>query len=181
MAQHKLNLYIPEQTDARVMDIFDISLYDSNLSITNASLKVNIPGSDCDFFPIFTVKGRTFLTSNSFGITNTFCSTGLNDLQDGIYTFTYSVCPNDTVYYTTKYLRTKVTENTILNLMSSIMTVPENTTQYNIYGTDVTDQKLIQLNNLYNLLQQAKVDVLFLRFTEAEDKFTYINNQLNNF
>lgn len=181
MGQHLLNLYFPEQVDARVQDIFDISLYNPDMSITNVSLKVNIPGSDCDYFPLFMLKGRTFLTSNSFNLTNTTCSGGLQDLPDGIYTFTYSVCPNETVYYTIKYLRTKVTENNILNLMSSIMTVPDLTTQYNLYGTNITDQRLIQLNNYYNLLQQAKVDVLYLRFTEAEDKFTYVTNQLNNF
>ncbi len=178
---HCLNLYFPEQTDARVQDIFDISLYDNNMSITNVSLKVNIPGSTCDFFPLFRLKGRTFLTSNSFGLTNTTCSAGLNDLPDGIYTFTYSVCPNASVYYTVKYLRTKSTENQILNILSGILTVPTSSPQYNLYGTDITDKRIQQLNYLLQLLEQAKVDVTFLRFTEAEDKFDYVVTQLNNF
>lgn len=178
---HCLNLYFPEQTDARVQDVFDISLYDSNMSITNPSLKVNIPGSDCDFFPVFMLKGRTFLTSNSFNLTGAYCSEGLQDLPDGIYTFTYSVCPNDAVYYTVKYLRTKSTENQILNLLSSILTVSTETQQFDIYGTDITDKRILQLNSYLQLLEQAKVDVLFLRFTEAENKFDYVLQQLNNF
>jgi hypothetical protein len=179
--QHCINLYFPEQTDARVLEVWDISLYNPLIKITNASLKVNIPGSNCDYFPLVMVKGRTFLTTNSFGLTGSTCSAGLNDLPDGIYSFTYSVCPNETLYYSIKYLRDNVTRNNILNQISSILSVPDQSIQYNIYGTDVTNSKLNQLRYYLLLLDTAQVDVKFLRFTEAEDKFNYVVTQLNNF
>lgn len=177
---HCLNLYIPDSIDCRVQEVVDISIYDPTMAIEEPTLIINIPEvCDCDYQSIIKVKGTTYLTSNTFGYTDT-CATGLLNLPDGIYTYNYSVCPNDEVYVEMKVLRDCITRCKIWATISNI-SIDDCNTIFDCYGTDVKSKALMELKDMLLILDTAKVDVEQLKFDQAEAKLATVNSRLTSF
>jgi len=180
---HKPLLYISNtEEDCRVLEIQNISLWDANLPITNTVLKINLPNIDCDYIVPFPISGKGYYTTNTFGITNASCGQDLLNLPDGIYTITYSVCPNDQVFTTTSFLRVCQTRNLILYLLSNIFNAqPHSEKLINTFGVDVTKNRIQELKDLLVLLDTAKSDVRASKLQQGQDKLTYINTKLINY
>jgi hypothetical protein len=176
---HCLFLFFPDSIDCRVQEVVDISIYDPNLTISEPILNINIPGvCNCDYQSLIKVKGRTYITSNTLGLSDT-CTTGLLNLPDGVYTFKYSVCPNDEVFVEHKILRDCITRCKILSTLSGLTLDCDKI--YDYRGTDVKSKIIIELLDMLRLLDEAKVDVQMLRIKQAEDKLDAVNSRLLNF
>ena len=175
----QLNLYFPYTQDTRTIEIQDISLYDTNIKVTNASLKINIPDDSTDYFVQFKVKGNTFITSNSLGITSTNCKQGLSYLPDGIYNFTYSICPNETVFYKTSILRDQNTRQQIYIKLSPFYGDCSNTA-FSIYGQDITSQTRSKYETLLLILDIAQALVQDYKPDQAQELLDYVVEALNN-
>lgn len=180
---HVLGLYIDDcECDCRILKITDISIYDSEMDVTNRVLKINIPGNNnCDYLPPFPKSGTGFYSSNTFGITAASCGEGLISLPDGIYTITYSVCPNEQVFTTEKVLRTCTTRCLILNQLSNILKGNCNNIVVDGYGNDITSKRVQDLKDLLILLDTAKSDVKVHKDDQAEEKLLYVSKKLNSF
>lgn len=173
-----LGLYIPDcNLDCRILEVVDVSLYDGLTAITNPVIKINIPGSDCDFTPIFKIKGRNYYTSNTFDLTDADCSLDLINLPDGVYTLTYSICPNEEVFTQEKYLRDCITRCKVLSKLSSLLISCEQI--FDCYGNDATSKTINELKDLLIILDTAKVDVKNNNDQLAEDKLEYVITKLN--
>lgn len=176
---HLLNLYIPDSdSDCRVLDIWDISEYQHGYAIQEPTIKIKIPGSDCYYYPVFKVKGRSHYTSNTFSLTSATCAADLVDLPDGIYEVTYSLCPEDELYYTVKFMRTCATECRIMTELSPLIG-SGCTKVYDTFGKDITTQRITDLYHYLSILKAAKADVKGFKFTEAEYKLNDVCTKLN--
>lgn len=179
---HQLAIYIDQcSTDCRVLKINDISIYDPDVPITNVVLKINIPGNTCDFLPAFPLNGTGWYTTNTFGITQASCGDGLLTLPDGIYTVTYSVCPNEEVYTTETFLRDCQTRCIILSQLSNIIKGDCNVAVYDGYGNNITNKRIQDLKDLMLFLDIAQSDVKSGKYTQANKILLYISKKLNSF
>lgn len=173
---HQPRIYIDEcNSDCSVLKINDISEYDSLVPITNPVLKINLPGNDTDYVVPFPLNGTGFYTINSFG------SCTMGTLPDGIYSVTYSVCPNEELYYTKKFLRTCQTECTIYGFLANILGAGCNRVVTDQYGKDVTNAKIQELEDMLTLLETAKSDVSANKYNLACDKLNYVTGKIQNF
>ena len=173
---HELNLYRLKSNNCKVISIQDISAYDNTIAITNPTIKFRIPGIDCDFFPTFAVSGTSFFTSNSFGITNASCNEDLQELPDGIYEYTYSVCPNEEVYVNGRFLRTCKTRSLIVNFIGQNL--------IELSCNDCCNKQNLDKEKEYRdyllILEAAENDVFCNRINEANIKMNYLNSKLNS-
>lgn len=182
MAAHQPAIWINEDNpDCRILEIFDISIYNPDIAVTNPVLKVILPGDTCEYFPIWARGGRSIYTSNTFSITHATCSDGLSNLPDGIYEFTYSVCPNETVFANYKYLRTCQLESLIFMYQSNILNGDCDNAVFNCYGTDVTKSRLQELADLLTYISAAKADVKAGKVTSANKKLAFISKTLETY
>lgn len=172
---HKPRVFIDEcNSDCSVLRISDISEYDSLVAITNPVLKINLPGNNTDFVVPFPINGTGFYTTVSFGSCNT------STLPDGIYSVTYSVCPNEEVFYTKKFLRTCQTECIIYSLLANILGAGCNKVVTDCYGKDITNERIQELEDMLTLLETAKSDVGANKYSLACEKLNYVNGKIQN-
>jgi hypothetical protein len=103
---HQLKLQIEDVfQDTRYIRVVDWSVYDKRLEIKNRVVKVEIPGQD-NFKLIKLPTNESFAyTSKSLKI-----STQLEDLPDGLWKFTISVCPNEKVFSIQYHFRSAALE-----------------------------------------------------------------------
>lgn len=173
---HHPYIYVDKcNSDCNVLKINDISEYDSAIAITNPVLKINLPGNTTDFVVPFPINGTGFYTTNSFNSCN------LSSLPDGIYVITYSVCPNETLYFTKKFLRTCQTRCIILSLLSNIMKGDCNVLVLDAYGKDITNQRIQELKDLLTLLDVAESDVSASKYTQACSVLDYVNKKIQGY
>lgn len=174
---HKLAVYIDDcNNDCRVLTIRDISSYDSNITVTNPVLKLTIPGQDCNVFPVWMFSHTNYFTSASLGLTSGVCSESLIDLPDGLYDYTYSVCPNEEVFVRGSFLRTCQTECLIYTLLGN--TIKNRLCKNNnTCGCSENEQLL---KDLLLILKSGKSDALEGRLLEACSKYSYVSERLND-
>lgn len=112
--KHNLDIYIEDRPmDTKYIHVIDKSVYHDRVPIENPVLKVQMPGKNSYVLPRFSVGEDNVYTTRSlkyYKDTKT-----LFDLPDGIYTFTYSICPNESLYVKIYHLRTAVLENKLDN------------------------------------------------------------------
>lgn len=177
---HQLYLYIPEnQLSSKTMEVIDCSVYDPDISIVNPTLQAKIPFGDDWITLKFIVSGRNYYTSNSFELSTNQLFNGLVDIPDGLYEFTYSVCPNDEVQYNVKILRDQITRCKILAKLSAYLG-DDCIKLTNCYGQDILSKTIQELKDLLILLDTAVVDARLFKYVQANDKLQYVNNRLNN-
>ncbi len=180
---HLPNIYIDDSCnlDCRVLAIKDISIYDPDVAITNAVIKINIPNDPCDYLPPFAVKGKSYYTTNTFKITDASCGQGLASLPDGVYKITYSVCPNEELFVNLIFLRDCQTRCVVLNQLSNIIKGGDCDIIFDGYGNNITVQRIQELRDLLTILDTAKVEAKSGKYSQAEDKLHYVNKRLNTF
>lgn len=80
----------------------DSSTYNEDVVIDNPIVEVNTPmgyNVILNYYP----KQINKFNSNSFKITKTLNPDNLTSLPSGLYTFTFSICPNDKIKHTVNY------------------------------------------------------------------------------
>lgn len=173
---HYPNIYVVTTLDSRILQIQDISIWDPNITIINPLIKINIPGSNTDFYPIFKIMGSSYYSTKTFDLTDT----SLEDLPDGIYSCTISVCPNDEVYTNTKFLRDQVTRNLVYQNLSNILGT-DCPKILDCYGKDITSKRIQDLKDLLLILDIAQNDTRNFKYSDAVNKLDYVNTILNIF
>ena len=178
---HNPNITIQETPDCRVLVIQDISYYDSKVPLTNVDIKISVPGQNTYYHPPFAINSTNYYTSINLGGTYyNKCNQDLINLPDGLYEITYSVCPNETLYTTIKYLRTcaiKCKVNELIGKYISACDINKMTPDKIISSQEV----LQNLNSYLLIIESAKGDVLNYKYKEAEDKLIYINKKINQY
>ncbi len=177
---HSLYLYIPEnQLSTKTLQIIDAGVYDPDSTISNVSFKIRSPLSSTWYYPPFILKGTSYFTSNSFGLTLGANSCDLAELPDGIYEANLSIYPNDEVFYNIKFLRDSVTRCRVLAKLSDLL-VNNCDKLFDCYGSDILSKTIQDLKDLLILLDTAVIDVRLLKFSEANSKLDYVNKKLNS-
>lgn len=106
---HNLHIRIDDHPfDGRLLSVTDASDYDSLLEVTNRTLIAQGPGFDIPLELITQQSGTLHYSSKDFGYTSRKNRTVL---PDGLYSFTYSVAPNNKVYTVVHHFRTYALES----------------------------------------------------------------------
>lgn len=99
----QLNVEVVETCDCKTLSIMDTSYYP--VTPEAPTLVIEVPGFKQIQFP-FEVGRVNIFNSYSLALSSKNTISSLLDLPDGLYTFTYSVCPNDQLYVVKYHLRT---------------------------------------------------------------------------
>lgn len=120
---HYLDIIVEDRLlNTTFIDVFDRTVYNSRIPVENAVLKVEVPGKSDFVLPRFTRGDLNTYTTRSLkfykNVKETF------ELPDGIYTFTYSVCPNELLYckvihFRTANLQKKLNELIVQSLLNT--------------------------------------------------------------
>lgn len=176
---HIPEITVLDVTDPRILQVLDISIYDSGLAITSPSLKVYIPNKSTPYYLPFAVGKLNTYTAFSFGIT---CTDSLPAIPDGIYSVTYSVSPNDSLYQTIKLLRTVSTKNKLLCILGDLYTNCDlkNFSVCN-FNMNNRDQQIAYIDNLLQILESAEADVKNLKPEQGVNKLNWVNLEINKY
>ncbi len=176
---HQLNLSIEDDLlDLRFLSVTDLSVYDDRIAVTNLSMIVRVPGADVYNSVNFVKSEKTTYTSRSLKYTT---GQAPCELPDGLYEFTYSVCPNEQVYINKKHFRVSNLEWSIKSEMAR--------TSINLYEEfDIDDCGNIKLskeqNRLITLLYQLEaIRGAFYNdnYQKAVDIYNYVKKQLDKY
>ena len=109
MAQHTLQLEIPDTLNECSLQIHDASFYNTDIGVTCPILSVTLPGftQSVEFDEAFLGDLPFMLSLNAcdLQVQTEQCGTYYNPLPDGIYVIKYSVSPNDLVFVEYNHLR----------------------------------------------------------------------------
>ena len=164
-----------------VLQVIDLSQWDSTVGISNVTMKIDVPGMDCPFYLPYGINSTTSYTSNDFGLTSANCGEELSNLPDGLYSLTLSVCPNETIYKQKCIFRTCQTRCNILTKLGAILQGGCENKIITVNGQDQTVQKIQLLKDLLILLECAEADVQVLKYSSAEDKLNFVSKVLANY
>lgn len=114
---HELKITVEDVfQDQKYIRVADWSVYDKYLPVTNRVTKVEIPGQQT-FKLIPLPQGGSFAyTSKSLKISKT-----IEGLPDGLWIFTYSICPNERKYTKVYHFRTVELENALYGYMAKVL------------------------------------------------------------
>jgi hypothetical protein len=111
MAKHNLKLHIPQLLDECILQVVDLSVYDSMIPVSCPTLQILLP----EFTTATLLNDTTTpqiaggfslnLTACDLEIQTENCGYEFNSLPDGIYVIKYSVSPNDVVFVEQNHLR----------------------------------------------------------------------------
>lgn len=102
MNQTKLSHTIIDSDDYLSLIVLDHSLYNPDITPTNNILEVFPPNFSTAKVITYSPGLNTIVNSTVMGWTATYA---LQPLQDGIWTFRQSTCPNETLTITTNHFR----------------------------------------------------------------------------
>lgn len=151
---HTLILTIPDSNDCRVQKIFDSSIYNDSISISNALLEVTPPGYDC---PVVLNTSKNFnilLNSSNLKMIQSNSGVITSNLPDGIYHYKYSVDPNVRMFVEYDVLRTCKIMSKYRDAIRKIFD------RRATYTFDIFKQKLESLLYISQLIEAAKVMIL---------------------
>lgn len=113
---HKLKIIVEDiLQDENYIRVIDWSVYDNRMSVTNRVMKVEIPGvTDFKLVP-FSISDSTVYSSKSLKLDK-----GLRALPDGLWSFTYSICPNERKFVTVNHFRCVELEMRIMSALSKL-------------------------------------------------------------
>lgn len=114
---HELKITVEDVfQDLNYIRVADWSVYDKYLAVTNRVTKVEIPGQQT-FKLISLPQGASFaFTSKSLKI----CKR-IEPLPDGLWIFTYSICPNERKFTKVYHFRTVQLENALYGYMAKVL------------------------------------------------------------
>lgn len=114
---HKLKLVIEDLfQDAKYIRLVDWSVYDTRIPVTNRVVKLEIPGQANFKLVKLPVNGSFPYTSKSLKI----CSQ-VEDLPDGLWIATLSVCPNEKIFTHVYHFRTVALECQLMGFMGKAL------------------------------------------------------------
>jgi hypothetical protein len=150
----KLYLDIPETSNPKTIRVLDSSLYNEDINISCSRLEITPPGFDYPIVIEVTPYFNLALNTSTLGLEKVSKYSDLSDLPDGVYTFRYSIAPNDKVWVEYEYLRTQQLSNRYL-------------TQYckaklsNLDPNRDQNKKLRQILDIRQMIDAAKAEVEF--------------------
>lgn len=114
---HKLKLVVEDLfQDPTYIRLVDWSVYDSRIPVTNRVIKLEIPGQERFKLVKLPVSGSFPFTSKSLKI-----SSQVEDLPDGLWVATLSVCPNEKIFTHVYHFRTVALEHQLFALMGKVL------------------------------------------------------------
>jgi hypothetical protein len=145
---HQLHIRIEDDAlDGRYLYVTDASDYDSLLQVTNRYLIAQGPGFDIPVELIFTQGGTNAYSAANFGY-----ATRKNKpvLEDGLYSFTYSVAPNKEVFTQVHHFRTFNLQHLLYSQLSQRVLADKNEVDFS-GDTAIYEQDRLLTRALYML------------------------------
>lgn len=93
-----------EVKDTKFLTFTDLSVYNTDIEVTNPILRIVIPNFNRYVDISYTPSTVMNINSNLLYLSAVNTVDQLLDLPSGLYTITQSICPNDKVYYTYHFL-----------------------------------------------------------------------------
>lgn len=181
MATNKLSLNIPDIMTGCVIRVEDTSVYEVLMPYVCPTLQVTVPGySDCVTFTNITTpavaKGFVFnLTACNLETQFSECGVNFDSLPDGIYTFNYSMSPNDRLFVEYDHLRvTAINKKIKLQLCELQLSACQ--------PSPTVTSKLNHLMTIMSYVEAAKAKVEFCDNTkEGMILYNYANKLIDEF
>lgn len=174
--KHFLQLDIPETACATILKIQDSSVYGTGLAIDCPRLDIILPGLTQPIYLTPSPVPGFNLNISAIDLAIQPISTSvLSELPDGLYTITYSVSPNATVFVTYYHLRTTKTKRRYYEELCKLqLQACEPTAEY--------IQKLNELRYIYMLIEAAKAKAEYcLAPGQGTDMLNYAIKLLDGF
>lgn len=86
-------------TDLRYLSLLDLSVYNTDIPVTNAIYRIELPNFSKYVDVSYTPGSLVNINSNLLRLTNTTKVDGLVNIPAGLYRITQSICPNDKLYH----------------------------------------------------------------------------------
>lgn len=118
----QLNIIIGKETDCRFMSIWDRSLYNPELPVSEALYNITPPGWN---YPVsFYYEPNKVFTVNSglLGLTQEEDFENMPSLPDGVYIIKQQICPHDELFAEYYHFRTCRLQNDLNKLLCKIKT-----------------------------------------------------------
>lgn len=179
--KNNLDFEILDLDNSKILVFLDCSQY-MDEHPENPILEVVVPGFNNSFTVSIIPKKVNVLNANTIGFTKTFTSNyeNLLDLPDGVYCYTYRICPYDKVFINKKFLRTSQLQHKIKKVYKSL----ENTECSNIEERSFKN-KLVDIDHFLATAKAYAEDgdsAKASSFYQIAEKFTdNILKKLNNF
>lgn len=102
----KLGINIIDTHDFKTLGLLDVSQYNPNIVVEQATIEIFPPGFSLAASPYFMFGALNVYNSNGLGLTRASCEEELVNLPDGIWKIKYSICPNDKLFIEKIFLKT---------------------------------------------------------------------------
>ena len=163
---HQIKIIVEDiQQDKNYIRVVDWSVYDSRMPVTNRVLKVEAPHYDFKIVPL-TQGGSNTYTTKSLKMSNV-----VESLPDGMWKFTYSICPNERKYSTIYHFRTVDLQNKIMGLAAKVINgeVPVSIVEA------LTSILLTVMALKANSIEDYNTEKAYELYADAERKFNLLN------
>lgn len=163
---HQIKIIVEDiQQDKNYIRVVDWSVYDNRMPVTNCVLKVEAPHNEFKIVPL-TRGGSNTYTSKSLKLSNL-----VEPLSDGMWKFTYSICPNERKYSIVYHFRTVALQNKIMGLAAKVINgeVPISITE------TLTSILLTVMALKANSIEDYNTEKAYELYADAERKFNLLN------
>lgn len=162
-----LNISVLETEDCgcKTISILDTSFYPTTPE--SPTLNISVPGYENYLTFPFVVGQVNIFNSYSLRITTSLTDDCVSDIPDGIYDFTYSICPNDVLYTTISHLRTCQLEARLAKYWARVVTV-----------CDTESKVFKELDKIEILLKGAKSNAIICNPEKAIELYKKANDLL---
>jgi hypothetical protein len=116
----QLNITIPKETDCRFMSIWDRSLYNPDLPVSEALYNITPPGWN---YPrnFYYEPNKVFTVNSSLlGLTTETNFAKMPPLPDGVYVIKQQICPHDKLFAEYYHFRTCRLQDSLNKLLCKI-------------------------------------------------------------
>lgn len=175
--KHYLDILIEDRPmEEKYIHVRDKSIYHDRLPLENPVLKVEVPNKDGFIIPRFSISEDNVYTTRSLKIYKDTKTTF--DLSDGIYKFTYSICPNEETFLIQYHLRTTILENLLSNTILKYFSTCE--VSVNVDNSIGNTLALRDLATCTMLIKTAKISAKNGNIEMAKRLYCKIENIINN-
>lgn len=159
---HKLKIEVEDiHQDPNYIRFIDWSEYDDRIEVTNKVCKVEIPGEEN--FKLVRVPTNGSIAYNSKSLK---LSTDIQNLPDGLYVVTFSVCPNEKVYTVVYHFRTVALEARLMAYVGKALNDTITSEVNNILVDCLLKVKALKANCIDNYNVQKAYD-LYCEITDS--------------
>jgi hypothetical protein len=170
---HQLRIQIDDILhDANYIMAIDWSIYDAKLPLTNRVMKVDIPGEPQYALVPFTASGRNSYSSKSLKL-----SKQITHLPDGLWVFTYSICPNERKFTQVSHFRCVQLQNSIYAGIAKLMGTRHYTPEIQgLLATCLLNIKALKANTI----DQYNIQKAYDLYSDTERIYNNINKTIEN-